>query len=483
MKKINTYRRLIFLVFTPFVLFSCTKWIDVKPQTQVEEDVFFSKESGFKELLAGVYIKMGDPALYGREINFGLVDVLGQYYDLSLEPALDQTYQRAEKGNYTDVAVRTLVDNIWGNSYNAITNLNLLLQKLEEADKNIFQGDNYNIIKGEALGLRAFIHFDMLRLFAPSLGVGSEQNKTIPYVTIYKNQVTPRASYSDVISLILGDLEQAGALLKDDPLVTGRSVTVDDDNGYLTNRKLRFNYYAVQALEARVRLWNGDKAGALRAAERVIQVVDKFPWVQNSQLTGTANNIDRTFTTEYIFGLLQNKKLDNIEGYITDQAHNDRPLAITQGTLNAIYPPAESAADIRRSYLIRSVLNNIYLGKLYQTTQTNPSYANRMPLIRIPELYYIAAESLIGIDNAQAVAYLEKVRIARGVSRRLASTLTPEQIASEIAMEYRKEMASEGQLFFYNKRLNKTLVPGFTGSYDINHYTLPLPLNEVEYGR
>lgn len=485
MKVLQIFKKVSFLLFLSGLLVSCETWTDVKPQTQVEEELFFSKESGYKDLLAGVYIKMGDPALYGRELTFGVSDVLAQYYDLSLEPSREnQTYQRAEKANYADTEVRKLIDNIWSNGYNAITNLNLLLQKLENADQSIFQEGNYDIIKGEALGLRAYVHFDMLRLFGASVRSGGNAAKAIPYVTTYKNQVTPHSTHAEVIAYILNDLKQARSLLAQDPIVTGRPITSDHDNGYLMSRSLRFNYYAVRALEARVHLWAGHTDDALIAAQEVISVAEtKFPWVQNAQLTGTENNIDRTFTSEYIFGLFQNKKIENIEGYITDQAYNFQPLAITTGTLNTIYPLAESGADIRRIYLTRTVFGQIYFAKMYQTTQTNPSFANRMPLIRIPEMYYIAAEALIGRDNATAVGYLEKVRTARGVSRRLSIDVSDTQLETEIALEYRKEMPSEGQLFYYNKRLNKTSVPGYSGSYNTQYYVLPLPLNEIEYGR
>ena len=49
-----------------------------------------------------------------------------------------------------------------------------------------------------------------------------------------------------------------------DPIVTEREITEMDDNGYLSNRRLHLNYYAVKGLQARVYMWMGRYSQALR---------------------------------------------------------------------------------------------------------------------------------------------------------------------------------------------------------------------------
>ena len=48
----------------------------------------------------------------------------------------------------------------------------------------------YEIMKGEALGLRAFLHFDLLRMFGPVFAM-EPQGKAIPYRTVFSNEPTP----------------------------------------------------------------------------------------------------------------------------------------------------------------------------------------------------------------------------------------------------------------------------------------------------
>ncbi len=50
--------------------------------------------------------------------------------------------------------------------YKIVADVNSILQKIDQ-QKALFTGDNYRLIKGEALALRAFAHFDVLRMFGP----------------------------------------------------------------------------------------------------------------------------------------------------------------------------------------------------------------------------------------------------------------------------------------------------------------------------
>lgn len=58
-----------------FVTTSCDSWLDVKPKTEEEAERMFSTEEGFKSALAGAYISLSQPELYGRELTFGMVGI------------------------------------------------------------------------------------------------------------------------------------------------------------------------------------------------------------------------------------------------------------------------------------------------------------------------------------------------------------------------------------------------------------------------
>ena len=54
----------------------------MRPKTEIESKDLFESESGFKEALAGVYSNMTSQQLYGRDLTFGIIDALGQCWDI-----------------------------------------------------------------------------------------------------------------------------------------------------------------------------------------------------------------------------------------------------------------------------------------------------------------------------------------------------------------------------------------------------------------
>src|SRR5580765_4433647 len=108
---------------------------------------------------------MGGKSMYGRDMTFGLLSVLGRSYDTTISPAIGNLYYQGARYNFQDPSVNATFRVMWDSLYLCIANLNNLLDNVESR-KNIFTGNNYNTIKGEALGLRAFLHFDLVRMFA-----------------------------------------------------------------------------------------------------------------------------------------------------------------------------------------------------------------------------------------------------------------------------------------------------------------------------
>jgi hypothetical protein len=84
----NNYTIFFVLLATALSLGSCKKWVDVKPPLQVDQDELFSTEEGFKDVLNGVYLQMGSRSTYGRDLNLGLLSVLGRSYDTTITPAI-----------------------------------------------------------------------------------------------------------------------------------------------------------------------------------------------------------------------------------------------------------------------------------------------------------------------------------------------------------------------------------------------------------
>ncbi|TWV99821.1 hypothetical protein [Chitinophaga pinensis] len=64
-------------------LFSCKKYLEVKPEDQFVESSVYSTEQGFINHLNGLYQDMGSTSLYGGNLTLTFVGVLGQEYNVS----------------------------------------------------------------------------------------------------------------------------------------------------------------------------------------------------------------------------------------------------------------------------------------------------------------------------------------------------------------------------------------------------------------
>lgn len=180
-------------------LSACSDWLDVSPKEEVKVDENFEHESGFREALAGCYMLLKSTSLYGRELTYGMADVLAQQWGYL--PSTDNHYDLLSY-DYTSTNSEELIKNVWSEAYNVVANANVLIGHVDEAPEAIFTATNRSVIRGEAYALRAMMHFDLLRLFAPAPVVGADR-RGIPYVTSYGKDTTAFSTVAVCLERIL----------------------------------------------------------------------------------------------------------------------------------------------------------------------------------------------------------------------------------------------------------------------------------------
>jgi len=157
--------------------------------------------------------------------------------------------------------------------------------------------------------------------------------------------------------------------------------------------------------------------------------------------------------------------------------------------LNSWYEIAVAghAIDIRGPQASNSRWNQFNATTVYNTKYyvgNNVTNVNQklVPVIKLSEMYYIAAEASETLE--QGLSYLNKVHTARLIPTLSASTIsTPTLLEGELFKEYRKDFYAEGQLWYYYKRKNySTLQNTVGGTMDNSKYVFPLPDNEIEFG-
>ena len=459
---------------------SCESWVDVTPNDRETEDVLFKSKEGYEKALNGVYVEMNNTSLYGRNMTAGAIDVLAQYY--TNFGSSTHRYYKLWMMDYTDSDIKQIFEDIWQKTYNIIADVNVILEHCDNNDGNL-KAPYANMIKGEAYALRAMLHFDMLRLFGP---VPSQLGNTaIPYQTSGNVEVTSLLTGNEVIAKVEDDLKQAITLLADsDPYLSDDKTAYDDVD--VTYRQFRLNYYACEALLARVYLWAGDKTNAYNMATGVIKANDAnqlFPFVTNAAATN-ASNPDRVFSTEVLFACYNSLREDDIYNYLFSPTLEQTSLftfagSLTDGRVNSLY-------DDKNDYRYRNwgVYNNqgedVLYNRKYEPISSSGFINAMVPLIRLSEMYLIAAEC--APDIATANEYFNTLRHARNC---LSITLTEETKMNYIEQEYRKEMIGEGQMFFFYKRNEQVAIPDgkqVSGYYNVptDKYVIPLPESETD---
>lgn len=479
-------------------LSSCKKWLDLQPETEIAKDELFKTQEGFQEAINGIYTHCTDGALYGNELSFGFLDVMAQNY--SFESYNDGwNYIPTSQFKYKNEYFIERSDRVWAGLYKGIVNANLILENIDK-DKTIFTDNNYGVIKGEALALRAYLHFDLFRMY----GSYAAASKTgIPYVSTYSNKVTALSSADEVMNNVLTDLEAAKALLRTSdsilspgylvnyPLVRDSSTERSARSLFHQNRRHRLNYYAVCGELARAYLYKGDKPNALLNAEEVIRS-NKFAWTSQTQFLHVDNKeIDRIGYKELIFAWQINKRKDEVT---TRFEGSSGKFNILEDPLKFIYESGGSGSvggeDLRLKQWFQPIGDKRYNLIKYMrnpNARDEDSTGNKHPLmapaIRLSEMHYIAAEAIYESNPAKALEYLTKVRNVRGIGTPL-QVSSYEQMIQELLKDARKEWFGEGQLFYMYKRLNRGIV-GQVGSLtppSKEVFILPLPNNEIEFG-
>lgn len=461
-------------------LTGCKKFLEMPLRDKVPQEALFTDEQGFMDAMTGVYLAMDKPAsttgtgLYTHDLTMGMVSILANNYTNASTSSINSSlYANFSRFDYEQAGVKQEIGFVWSAMYHNIANLNNMLSFID-GKKEVFSRDNYDRIKGEALALRALFHFDLVRLFGP-VPVTGLNNTSIPYVRKFGAQPGKFIPLNAFLDSCITDLNQAKDYLAktDTSAIVGGST--DLFKAYTQNH---MNYWATKSLLARVYLYRGDHAMALKMAQEVIGS-NKFPLSTSNVAVATAPVRDRLFSKEHIFSVFSTQIGLNSEALFN--VSSGTPLQLPATNKNAIYGTT-APLDWRLSWFDNNPRNFNVPSKFFQNSSLPYIMQNIAPVIRVTELYYIAAEATSQLGNwLEGLHYLNLARAARGLNP-LTNITDAIALNNEIGKEYKKEFIQEGQTFFYYKRLNKDLKieSGTTNVVPANAYVFPIPDKELE---
>ncbi len=465
----------IWNVLWVLLICSCNSWLDVKLINQSSESELFSSEQGFIEALAGVYYDMSASTLYGQNLSFGMIEVMSRTYDYSAVPNGIKIFRDYD---YEDADMESYIYLVWRGLYANIAAINNIL---EWSDRNasVLSEARRGQIKGEALALRALHHYDVYRLFAPDVKRDKDV-RMLPWQGKFGVQAPEVYATADFLGLVIKDLNDALQLLENDPIRSvvpyewgnGEKENKDQSDQYVA----RMNYYAVKALLARVYLdMGGDyKQEARKLAEEVIES-GKFALLDYEKSLKVENAADKDllFSDEHIFSLRNKNIKENAKSRHKQVLDQDGNLQMAGGFQMSIYE-----GDFE-DYRLEWFKSPVYICKF--NSDNSERFFPKVPVIRLSEMYLIAAEGWMEDDPEHASELLQTFKQSRTPKEVLPQMVTEEVILQEI----RKEFVGEGVLFFAYKRLHhdisgNTVDERKAASDEI--FVFPLPEVEYEYG-
>ncbi len=443
-------KKLIYILFL-LTLVSCDDFLDINPKSVVVDDDLFKNDEGFQDALYGVYSGMGDDYLYGKVLSVTSLELCAQtLYTESSTSIRDREFSKLEYSNST---VNSVIEQVWKRMYEKIGYTNNILQNLEEKSEKDLR--YYNLYKGEALALRAAMHFDLLRLFAVNINSNDAEGlkRAIPYRKHYDHKISSFKSVEEVYAEIIADLKAAEKLLEEDK----QNIFYPRRKGgfYFTDSRItHLNIYGVQALLARVYWQKNDMENAALYAKKVIDS-DMFHFMPKTDLKDKLASV--MSMTETIWGLYKYTFWKTTKAICGGESSS---LYLTPLSASAYDTEPGIGKDYRIEWIQQSDTGFPLLRKLYnvkaidkdkekETYDDDNGYLG-INMIRIPEMYLIMAEYLLDKNKEEASQYYDALIMARGVVSLKEQGI---DLTRELIMQQRrKEFIGEGQEWFRMKR-------------------------------
>ena len=448
---------------------SCASdYLDTTPTDKVSDIVANQSVSNLYMALNGIHREMvsqesGRQAMGGEPGFMMMRDCEGD--DMTW---LTNTWMKASWLGWQANMNETSSDNrhIWRIHYQWILNANKILEGLETVPVATGEEDLYNQIKGEALCIRAFAHFDLVQLYAGRYKQGGGNSQLgIPYRETSEVSEMARHTVEEVYSKINADLNEATSLLA--------GIKANDVNHYTEK--------VAWGLKARVALAMQDYANAANYAEKAIQLAeaDGNKLMEGDQLfCGFADIATDTDEGMYV-ALTPDDQTVYFYSFYAYMSWNFSSTAIRQGVkaINADTYDTMSETDLRRAWWDPTGKMDVPTSAFKKTEYQNRKFTARatsnavgnVAFMRLAEMYLIAAEAYArGGNDAKAQEVFTKFQVTRDPEY-VGNGNTGDALAEEIMNSRRVELWGEGFRFTDLKRLNLPIKRG--RNFDITFCT------------
>ena len=440
----------------------CKKFLDVTPETALSSATFFTKEADFKQAVNGAYVPLrgifndrswvlgemhSDNTYYPRNILFGAVDATENVADFALPMS-------------NGVTTNGHVLNQYRLDYQIIARANQILLTIDDID---FDANSKSNLKGQALFLRAFAYFELVRYF------GKAPLHLTP-VTNRQEAASPLATAEELYAQVETDAKEAAQLLPPKSVQEPGRVTSGSAKTLLADLYLWQKRWSDAETVAREVVTSGEYSLITSGYEDVF-----------STSTGNKNNQESVFEIQFMEGAagyngsfiynflprpMTSGELAPITGTSNPQSLSGEGNNIPTPDIIAAYEPGDERKDASIAYvtLSQSLRTNKvypYIKKFAKPHALHGNTGTNWPVYRYAEVLLFLAEALNEQNKPlDAAPYLNEVRDRAGLGSTTAASQT--DMRNAIYQERRVELAFENKRWFdlvRTDRIQSVIVP------------------------
>lgn len=392
----------------------CEKVLEIEPVGRLSKDSVFASQNNVKALLNSVYTVLGsDKWNSGRVQKFN--ELLGDhYYGSELGGTSSEIFL------YNSGRFNSEIGSFYSETYIAVQRSNQILENLGSL------GDFKDNAEGQAKFVRAFAHFDLVKLFAQPYGSTQDNSHLgIPLRIKTEVGVASRATVKEVYDQIIADLKDAEAKL---PSTNGVYPTKWAAKALLARVYFQMNSFQNAYTYANDVITNGKNASGLNLSLDA-SVTSRFSIAgSNETIFAIANEADANIQP----------RSNAYRGTFLSTVNSEMKLT------NAFYTQSISNVNDTRAaaWYAAGTSANFKMLKKFDVQ------GFKINLIHLTEMKLIRAESAAELNTNLSVAIQDvndlRKRAYNNTLADLASNSSAATIKDVVRTEREKEMVGEG---------------------------------------
>lgn len=458
-------KKIFFLAIVLFSAVSCRDFLEHEPVEAISISTQLATKKGVLEALNGAYNQLRDNYFTEAAYTYGDLQSGNLNYPpntsgtISVPVRVDNAYQ------FDDQPSASKLKDYYTNSYQVINNVNLILQYVDKLTDATSQ--EINEIKAEALALRAFVHFQLLKYYGQNYTYTPDASHLGIVYNIAPLKVgvdfPSRRTAAETFDLLEKDITEALSLVQ-----TQHAIPAGESINFM-------NPVAVKALAAEIALWKNDWSKAYQYSGEII----------------TESGLSLTPKNEFLSKWALSEMILYFANTAENQSHTANLYNFKTNTNRSSYVASE---DIYNLYTSDDLRKQLFETQNLKTSVTGSSQSNLpyyftkkykvqnySPVYRLSLVYFMRAEASLHQGNAlQALEDVNAIRNRAGLP-----SLT--QISMDVLLEEkRKEFVFENQYFFDLMRNHKNIIRNngciansCSPSYPNNRFVLPIPQESV----